>query len=112
MNKVNSKVTATVNLDSLSGLSGDERLRVKERLSSRCTAEGFLYLQADEERSQLRNREIAVLRMEGLIIAAARPVRKRIPTKPGKAAVKRRLETKHLRSLRKQSRGQLSHDKE
>ncbi len=104
VNKVNSKVTATVNLDLLQGLTPEERVRVREALASRCTTEGLLVLQADEDRSQLRNREIVLLRIEGLITAAARPRRKRVPTKPGKAAIKRRLESKHLLSKRKKNR--------
>lgn len=112
VNKVNTKVTATVSLESLYGLTAEELSRVRERLSSRCNTEGLLVLQSDEERSQLRNREIAVLRIEALVIAAARPVRKRVPTKPGKAAIKRRLDTKHLHSLRKQTRKHPSQEKE
>lgn len=112
VNKVNSKVTATVNIDLLQGLTEDERIRVRETLASRCTTEGLLVLQSDEDRSQLRNREIVLIRIEGLVVAAARPRRKRIPTKPGKAAIRRRLESKALVSVRKQNRKKPTSERE
>lgn len=104
VNKVNTKVTVALRLDLLSGLSPLELERVQNRLSSRINEQGEFTLQADEERSQLRNREIALERIEGLIKAASRPEKKRIPTRPGKSAILKRLKTKKIRSQIKAER--------
>lgn len=108
VNKVNSKVTLSLQLERLAGLSAPELDRIRHRLSSRINENGEFILQADEERSQLRNREIALERAEGLIKAACKPDKKRVPTKPGKNAILRRLKAKKIRSSLKATRGERS----
>ena len=49
---------------------------------------------AQDERSQARNRELAVERLVEQLRAALRVERKRVPTKPSAAARKRRLDDK------------------
>lgn len=58
----------------------------------------------DEERSQVRNRAIAVERFAERMAAALRVERPRRPTAPGRAAKERRLAEKHLHSERKRER--------
>src|ERR687898_343735 len=53
---------------------------------------------AQDERSQLRNRELAVERVVEKLRQALHVDRKRVPTKPSKAAKERRLEQKRRRS--------------
>ncbi|HUC31906.1 MAG TPA: alternative ribosome rescue aminoacyl-tRNA hydrolase ArfB [Ilumatobacteraceae bacterium] len=57
-----------------------------------------------DTRSQRRNREIAEERLREMLSAASVVPRKRRPTKPGKAAVERRLDDKRRRSDRKAGR--------
>jgi ribosome-associated protein len=57
-----------------------------------------------EERSQAGNRESALARLQALIRGATRVPKKRIPTRPGKAAKARRLDEKSKRGLVKQMR--------
>ena len=59
---------------------------------------------AQDERSQLRNRELALQRLVEQLRAALRVERKRVPTKPTAAARKRRLEQKRRRSETKRLR--------
>jgi len=59
---------------------------------------------AQDERSQLRNRELALERVVEQLRAALRVQRKRVPTKPTAAARERRLEEKRRRSQRKRLR--------
>lgn len=59
---------------------------------------------AQDERSQLRNRELALERLVEQLRAALRVERKRVPTKPSAAARKRRLEQKRRRSETKRLR--------
>jgi ribosome-associated protein len=59
---------------------------------------------AQDERSQLRNRELAVERLVEHLRAALRVERPRRPTKPSRAAVERRLEDKRRRGAVKRRR--------
>jgi ribosome-associated protein len=59
---------------------------------------------AQDERSQLRNRELALERLVEALRAALRVERKRTPTKPTRAARERRLETKKKRGATKKLR--------
>ncbi len=59
---------------------------------------------ADEERSQLRNRELAQTRLgERVAAALVRPKRRR-PTKPSRSAKRRRVESKRRRGETKEGR--------
>jgi ribosome-associated protein len=59
---------------------------------------------AQDERSQLRNRELALDRLADVLRTALRVERRRVPTKPTAASRKRRLEQKRRRSQTKQLR--------
>jgi ribosome-associated protein len=59
---------------------------------------------AQDERSQSRNRELAVERLVAALREALRVQRKRVPTKPTAAARERRLEQKRRRGQVKQLR--------
>ena len=53
---------------------------------------------AQDERSQLRNRELAIERLVASLRAALRIERRRVPTKPTAASLERRREDKRRRS--------------
>jgi ribosome-associated protein len=59
---------------------------------------------AQDERSQWRNRELAVERIAAQLREALRVERRRVATKPTAASVERRLEQKRRRSERKRLR--------
>jgi len=82
-----------------------QRERILRKLASRIDAEGRLRLVATEERTQGRNREVAIERLRGLLAEALKPdPPKRRASRPSKAAVQRRLDDKKIRSRRKQER--------
>lgn len=110
VNKVNTKVFATCDLSALEGLYPGEKALVIARLSARLDADGHLTIAVDDERSQYRNREIALQRLEALIIRMAQPEKRRIPTKPGKAAKLERLRKKSQRSAVKTLRSDKNFD--
>jgi len=110
VNKVETKVRVRVDLGQLEGLSEAERARAGELLAGRLDAEGRLYVAADGERSRSSNEAIALARMVDLIVKAARFPKKRIATKPSRAAKERRLCGKKQRSSIKQDRGRPSAD--
>lgn len=105
VNKTSSKVHLRLDLASLAALIGAAAVeRARARLAPRLDAEGKLLVASEEERSQLRNREEAVDRAAALVLAAIRVQRKRVPTRPGRAARERRLSEKKHGSERKSGR--------
>lgn len=59
---------------------------------------------AQDERSQTRNRELAIGRVADALREALQVERRRVATKPSRAAVERRLEQKRRRSATKRLR--------
>jgi ribosome-associated protein len=96
--KSSTRVEAVFDVETSAGLSEAERARVVDRLG------GVVRAVAQDERSQLRNRELATERVLEQVQKAARPRRKRTATKPTAAARKQRLEEKRRRGETKRLR--------
>jgi ribosome-associated protein len=104
VNTADSRVQLSIDLATTTALGPIQRVRVLERLASRLV-DGVLTITAQEERSQLRNREAAEERLRGILRdAVAAPPRARRPTKPSKRAVDRRIAAKKRRAKIKQLR--------
>ena len=89
-------------------LSEPVRQRLLKLAGSRASASGCIIIEATEHKSQHRNREQARLRLAELIEQASKPPRKRVKTKPSRAARKKRLQAKRHRAGIKQKRGKPS----
>lgn len=86
-------------------LTEAERARARRRLRSRLDGEGRLRVVAQDERSQHRNRQLAIERFCTLMRdALAPPPPPRRPTRPTKAATRERLEGKRRDAARKRLR--------
>ena len=81
---------------------------VKQRLlalrDSRISSDGVVVIKAGNHRTRERNRQEALSRLADLVRRAARVPRRRIPTRPGKAAKERRIERKKRRGALKRQR--------
>lgn len=86
------------------------KTRLKRLAGRRWTQDGALVLQCDETRSQSRNREIVRERLADLIRKALIAPKRRIPTKPTKGSVRRRLDAKKQRGGVKALRGKITRD--
>lgn len=91
-------------------LSDEQRRRLLERLGSRIDARGYLRVVADERRSQLRNREAAVARLNSLVSDALKQLKKRKKTRPPRAAAEKRLDEKRHRGNVKRDRRPVDQD--
>ena len=107
VNKVNTKVHLVLAVNDIGGLTDAELIRLRSKLASMINKEGYLFLDADDERYQERNREIALSRLENRIVQALIIPKKRIKTKPTKAGKERRLKLKKLRSEIKKNRSKI-----
>ncbi|HUX11743.1 MAG TPA: alternative ribosome rescue aminoacyl-tRNA hydrolase ArfB [Spirochaetia bacterium] len=104
VNKVNTRVTVHVPVSTLRSLTEEQQARVRVRLAGRITENDELVVHVDEERSQLRNREIALRRLFDLITQAAADRRQRRPTRPSNASRERRMQEKRRHGRKKDSR--------
>ena len=91
-------------------LTEDQRERLIEKLSSRIDSRGFLRVVAEERRSQLRNREAAVERLNALVSEALKRPKPRRKTKSPASANKKRLEDKRRRGTQKKQRRPVDKD--
>lgn len=99
--KSETRVEALLDVEASASLTDAEKRRVVER------AGPVLRAIAQDERSQLRNRELAVERVLEQLQAALRVRRRRRPTTPPAAATERRLEEKRRRGETKRLRREL-----
>jgi ribosome-associated protein len=105
VNTTDSRVELSFDVAGTSALSDVLKTRALERLRSRLV-DGVVTIAASEYKSQWRNREAARERLSELLgEAIAPPPRKRRPTKPSKASVRRRLDDKKRRGETKRLRG-------
>lgn len=80
-----------------SSLPEDVKDRLRKVAGSRLTADDVLLIDSREHRTQARNREAARARLVALLQRAARPSKRRRPTRPHQAAKEQRLDSKKRR---------------
>jgi ribosome-associated protein len=105
VNKVETRVEASWNLEASGAISEDQRARLLVALKQRLNADGSIRVVSQKFRSQRRNRDAAVERLRALVAAGLAPKKRRRATVPTKTAVARRLEEKKRRSALKRHRG-------
>ncbi len=108
VNKVSSAVTLFFDI-----VASSLRDEIKERLINlndrRVTTEGVVVIKAQSYRSFEKNRAEAILRLEEMIAKVSKVQKKRRPTKPGKGARTRRLDSKTKHGQNKQLRGKVDY---
>lgn len=110
VNKVASKVELRFHVAESQLLSEEEKALVQEKLGSRINGEGYLQVVCQAERSQLQNKEQCIERFYELLRQALTRQKKRKATKPTRASVRKRLESKRRQSDKKASRGGFKND--
>jgi len=99
--KSETRVEAVFDVEASEALTDGQKRRVLAK------AGPVLRAVAQDERSQLRNKQLATQRLVDALRAALRVERKRVPTKPTAAAKERRLEEKRRRGQTKRLRSEL-----
>ena len=110
VNKVASAVELRFEAARSPALTDAVKRRLKRIAGRKWTDDGALILKVQDTRSQARNREIARERLTEMIREALVVPKKRIPTRPSKGAIKRRLEAKSQRGQVKSLRGKVDPD--
>ena len=104
VNKVETMVEGYWNIGASLLLNDEQKLLLNEKLANKITAQGFVLVKSQTERSQLGNKEQVVKKMNQLVTKALLVPKKRRPTKPGKAVKEKRIECKKKVGEIKQTR--------
>jgi len=104
VNKLSTKAEARWNIGKSKAFTQEEKEKIKRVLANRINAKGELVVVSQEARTQFKNREQAIERLNNLVKSALIPKKKRKPTKPTKASKERRLQSKKRLSEKKRWR--------
>jgi len=104
VNKVSSRVELRFNVRETQLLSKWHKDLLIRKLSTRISQEGILSIVVQADRSQLRNKQIAVEKFFELLNKALTPEKRRKATKPSRSARERRLQAKRQDSEKKTRR--------
>ena len=104
VNKVETMVEGYWSIGSSSLLNEGQKALLNVKLAKRITAEGYILVKSQTERSQLGNKQQVTRKMNQLVTSALVIPKKRKPTKPGKAAKEKRIENKKKLGEIKQNR--------
>ena len=104
VNKRDTKVTLSWNVDKSRILNEEQKEIVKRVLAKDITNEGNIVLYAQDSRYQQVNKETVMNKLNKMVTDALRKRKKRISTKPPRRAKERRLEEKKRQSEKKRLR--------
>lgn len=104
VNKVSSKVVLTFDLKNSKGLSDEEKELLLQNISNRLTTDLVLILNCDEDRSQLKNKEIVTKRFLQIIKKGLEVPKERKATRVPKGVIRKRIKDKKNVSEVKQNR--------
>ena len=110
VNKVETMVEGSWDIDKSALFNPDEKSLIKEKLANRINAKGLLQIKSQSGRSQLENKELVVKKLNALVSKALIIKRKRKATKPTKISRENRLESKKKASEIKQGRKKIITD--
>ncbi len=110
VNKVSSKVELTFELESSVALSDQVRDRLRVLAKNTLDAEGRILVKSEKTRDQAKNLADARKKLKDLVLKALVVPKARKPTKPTKAAKKKRLDTKKKVSKKKATRKKVKRD--
>jgi ribosome-associated protein len=94
----------TFDIQRSEGLNEEEKELLKVNLSSRLTTDSVLILNCDEDRSQLRNKEIVTKRFLEVVKKGLEVPKIRKATKIPKSAIRKRIKNKKSVSQIKKNR--------
>lgn len=94
VNKVETMVEGYWDINSSSLVNEAQKSLILEKLANKINAQGCLLVKSQTERSQLGNKQQVTKKINLMVSKALLVPKKRKPTKPGKAAKEKRIDTK------------------
>lgn len=110
VNRTESRVTLSFDVAGSPSLDDATRARLLGRLATRINKNGVLRMHCQVHRSQAANRAELVERFVEVVRGALKRRKRRRATRPGQAAVERRLEAKSRRAAVKRTRSKPGRD--
>ena len=107
VNKVETMVEGRWAVDTSSLINEQQKNLIKQHLANRITADGFLLVKSQSQRTQLGNKEEVIKKMNDVVNKAIQPKKLRIATKIPKAIKEDILKNKKQKSLIKEGRKKL-----
>lgn len=104
VNKVSSKVVLTFDVNASQCLTDEEKELISNKIKTKLTSENILILNCDEDRSQLKNKEIVIKRFLEIITKALIIPKPRKATKIPRSVIEKRLKDKSTNAEVKQNR--------
>ena len=104
VNKVSSKVVLTFDVNASQCLTDEEKELISNKIKTKLTSENILILNCDEDRSQLKNKEIVIKRFLEIIAKALIIPKPRKATKIPRSVIEKRLRDKSTNAEVKQNR--------
>ena len=104
VNKVSSKVVLSFDLFNSLGLTQEEKELLKTKISTKLTQENILILTSEEDRSQLKNKEVVVKKFLKVIENGLKIPKQRKETKIPRAVKEKRLQEKNSTASIKENR--------
>ena len=105
VNKVESMVEGMWDVAASKLVTEEQKAAILQKLANRINADGVLLVRSQVERGQLANKQRVIDKMNQLVEGALQRKKARIATRPGKAAIEKRLTWKKQRSDTKRERG-------
>ena len=105
VNKTSTRAEITFDLKNSPSIPEQDRVWLLSRLATKLDSDGRIHIAAQEYRSQLRNKQKAIERLEAMLQEAIKRPKKRKKSKPTKSSVEARLKSKKKASdIKKQRR--------
>lgn len=104
VNKVETSVTVMWKISDSDFFNVFQKKLINEKLKNRINLDGILQLTVSESRTQLQNKKIATEKILEIVNEAIIIPKARYKTKPSKAKVQKRLDTKKKLSDKKENR--------
>lgn len=104
VNRTNSAVQLRFSINNSLVLTDEQKSRLLIKLQNRLVQDDVVLIRSEDERDQKRNKDMAYERLNIIIQNALKIDKKRVSTKPKKSAIRKRLETKKIRSVVKKNR--------
>ncbi len=106
-NTADTRIQLWLDIDVCEVLRPEVKRRLCEQRAAWLTRDGRLLVASDANRSQHRNLEEVRERMAAAVRAALKPPKRRVKTKPSRAAKRRRVDAKKQRGATKRMRGRI-----
>lgn len=104
VNKVSSKVVLSFDLANSLGLNHEEKELLLTKISTKLTQENILILTSEEDRSQLKNKEVVIKKFLKVIENGLKIPKERKETKIPRAVKEKRLQEKKSTASIKENR--------